>query len=164
MYKSLSFIVILHCLFFSLTASATVLESQERHAVQLLNGGIGSLERRLEAIESAEVSIEAEYFYLWKDEAGRLFLQELLRKARSGVIVRLIVDHFFLSAKLAGTEGETLARLGNGNFELRHYNPFPVPGFLNHRDHRKILYNRWPGGHPGRAKCGRRIFRPQHAV
>lgn len=139
MSKSLSLIVFLHFLNFSFAASATVLENQERHAVQLLNAGMGSLERRLEAIESAENSIEAEYFYLWKDEAGRLFLQELLRKAQSGVKVRLIVDHFFLSAQLAGTEGETLARLGDGNLELRHYNPFPVPGFLNHRNHRKIL-------------------------
>ncbi|NNG05452.1 MAG: phospholipase D family protein [Inquilinus sp.] len=139
MTNSLSFVVILSFLLYAPTASATVLESREHHDVQLLNAGMSSLEKRLEAIESAEVSIEAEYFYLWKDAAGRLFLQELLRKAQSGVKVRLIVDHFFLSAQMAGTEGENLARLGYGNFELRHYNPFPVPGFLNHRNHRKIL-------------------------
>ena len=139
MTKSLIFLIILNFFYCSSIASATVLKSQERHAVQLLNSGMGALEKRLEAIQSAKISVEAEYFYLWKDPAGRLFLQELLKKARSGVKVRLIVDHLFLSAKLAAAEGEALSRLGKGNFELRHYNPFPIPGFLNHRDHRKIL-------------------------
>ena len=138
MPNSLILLVIFNFLCCSI-ASATVLRSQERHSVQVLNAGMGSLEKRLQAIQSARISIDAEYFYLWKDPAGRLFLQELLKKAQSGVKVRLIVDHFFLSAKMGGVEGEVLSRLGNGNFELRHYNPFPIPGFLNHRDHRKIL-------------------------
>ncbi len=139
MPNSLIFLVIFNFLCCSSIASATVFRSQERHSVQLLNAGMGSLEKRLEAIQSARISIEAEYFYLWKDPAGRLFLQELLKKARSGVKVRLIVDHFFLSAKMGAVEGEALSRLGKGKFELRHYNPYPVPGFLNHRNHRKIL-------------------------
>jgi cardiolipin synthase C len=139
MTKTLIFLIIINFLCGSSIATATVFSSQERHSVQLLNAGMGSLEKRLEAIQSAEESIEAEYFYLWKDPAGRLFLQELLKKAQSGVKVRLIVDHFFLSAKMGAIEGETLSRLGKGNFELRHYNPYPIPGFINHRDHRKIL-------------------------
>ncbi len=139
MRNSLIFFIVFNFLCCSSIASATVFKSQERHSVQLLNTGMGSLEKRLEAIQSAKISIDAEYFYLWKDPAGRLFLQALLNKARSGVKVRLIVDHFFISAKLGAVEGETLSRLGKGKFELRHYNPFPMPGFLNHRNHRKIL-------------------------
>lgn len=139
MSNSLIILTIFNFLCCSSVAFATVYRSQERHSVQLLNAGMGSLEKRLEAIQSAKTSIEAEYFYLWKDPAGRLFLQALLKKAQSGVKVRLIVDHLFLSAKMGAVEGEALSRLGNGKFELRHYNPFPIPGFLNHRDHRKIL-------------------------
>ncbi|MBN8741311.1 MAG: hypothetical protein BGP24_15265 [Lysobacterales bacterium 69-70] len=90
------------------------------HFVSLLDHGADSLALRLHLVRSARKSIEVQTFIFAGDDAGYLFLDELIKAARRGVRVRVIADQLFslgdytLLARLART---------HANFELRLYNP-----------------------------------------
>ena len=57
-----------------------------------LLSGAASFQRRLELIDSASQSIALEFFIYDVDEASRRLTQALIRKARQGVQVRILVD------------------------------------------------------------------------
>lgn len=70
--------------------------------------------------DSADKSIDIEYYIWHGDESGQLLLEALWKAAQRGVRVRLLVDD-------SGTGGldETFAALQtNPNFQVRLYNPF----------------------------------------
>ncbi len=91
-----------------------------RHYVVILDAGQDALLARLDLIRSATSSIDLQTYIFDQDDAGRLFLEELLAAARRGVRVRVLIDQ--LSAL---EEIETLAALAGAhqNFQLRIYNP-----------------------------------------
>ncbi len=116
----------------------------------LLDSGSVSLKWRLALIDSATLSINAQYF-LWKfDQVGSLLMDRLLKAADRGVLVRLLVDDSFLSG-----EDVVLEELDeHPNIEVRIFNPFSRRSnnielrFLenlndfsrtNHRMHNKVL-------------------------
>jgi putative cardiolipin synthase len=88
----------------------------------LLNTGEEALAWRLNAIDSATVSIDMETF-LWKpDDSGLLVLQHIIAAADRGVRVRILLDDSF-------TMHEDLALHATDehpNIEYRIYNPFKV--------------------------------------
>jgi len=49
--------------------------SNETHQIVLLNHGLASLEQRLEMIESAQKSIDVEYFIYNLDKSGKFSLR-----------------------------------------------------------------------------------------
>ncbi len=87
-----------------------------------LGKGEDALASRLALIESATVSVDAQY-YIWHDDvSGILLLDALDRAARRGVRVRLLLDD-------NGVPGmdQTLATLNaQPNFEVRLWNPSTV--------------------------------------
>jgi len=91
-----------------------------RHYVMLLDRGQDALLARLHLIRAARESIELQSFIFDADDSGALVLEELLRAARRGVKVRVLLDQLYglpdpnLQASLAGQ---------HANFELRLYNP-----------------------------------------
>ena len=91
-----------------------------RHHVILLDRGQDALLARLHLIRAARESIELQTFIFDADDTGSLVLEELLRAARRGVKVRVLLDQLYglpdpnLQAALAGQ---------HRNFELRIYNP-----------------------------------------
>lgn len=90
------------------------------HFVNLLDRGADALALRVHLIRSARRSIDLQTFIFAEDDAGFLVLDELVRAARRGVHVRVIVDQLF---SLDDPElYATLAR-AHVNFELRVYNP-----------------------------------------
>ncbi|MBL8300836.1 MAG: phospholipase D family protein [Rhodanobacteraceae bacterium] len=91
-----------------------------QHFVTLLDHGADSLALRLHLVRSARKSIEVQTFIFSSDDAGHLFLDELIRAARRGVRVRVIADQLFSLGDYT-----LLARLAraHANFELRLYNP-----------------------------------------
>src|SRR5690606_4281115 len=91
-----------------------------KHYLVLLDAGEDAMLARLDLIRSATTSIELQTYIFDQDDAGQLFLEELLAAARRGVRVRVLIDQ--LSAL---EEVETLAALAgaHANFELRVYNP-----------------------------------------
>jgi phosphatidylserine/phosphatidylglycerophosphate/cardiolipin synthase-like enzyme len=90
------------------------------HYLNLLERGADALALRVHLIRSARRSIDLQTFIFAEDDAGFLMLDELVKAARRGVHVRVIVDQLFslddpaLYAELARA---------HVNFELRVYNP-----------------------------------------
>jgi putative cardiolipin synthase len=90
------------------------------HYVNLLDRGEDALLLRIHLLRAARSSIDVQTFIFAEDDAGHLMLDELVKAARRGVKVRVIVDQLFSLDNI-----ELLARLAraHANFELRVYNP-----------------------------------------
>lgn len=90
------------------------------HYVNLLDNGEEALLVRVHLIRAARKSIDLQTFIFAEDDAGYLVLNELVKAARRGVHVRVLVDQLF-----SLDDVELLARLARAhvNFELRVYNP-----------------------------------------
>jgi putative cardiolipin synthase len=91
-----------------------------KHTLILLDQGHDALLLRLHMIESAKHSIELQMFIFDLDESGTLVLDALIRAAKRGVKVRVLLDQLYglnrpkLQAKLA---------VIHKNFELKLYSP-----------------------------------------
>ena len=90
------------------------------HFVNLLDRGEDSLLLRIHLIRAARKSIDVQTYIFAEDDAGFLVLDELVKAARRGVKVRVLVDQLFSLDDI-----ELLAQLAraHANFELRVYNP-----------------------------------------
>ena len=108
------------------------------HPVSLLDVGFDSLAERLKLIESAQKTIELEFFIYEIDTASRLITQALARKAQEGLRVRLLVDFALPVFKLAPRYVQSLEKAG---VEVRYYNTAGFERFFaaQHRTHRKLL-------------------------
>ncbi|HEX6163380.1 MAG TPA: phosphatidylserine/phosphatidylglycerophosphate/cardiolipin synthase family protein [Vicinamibacterales bacterium] len=112
--------------------------STERHLLTHFDHGAASFQRRLELIESATRSIELEFFIYNVDEAARLITQALMKKAREGVKVRILVDFSAPVFELKPAYARVLREAG---VEVRYYNTSAVYRLVSiqHRSHRKLL-------------------------
>ena len=114
----------------ALTAPASARLSQITHkwqgrtdgtsGVRIISNGIDALALRLGLAEQAVTSIDAQYYLLHNDEAGRLFTDALLRAADRGVRVRLLLDDM----DTRGYDEATHALETHPNIEIRLFNPF----------------------------------------
>ncbi len=91
-----------------------------RHYAVILDEGTDALLARINLLRSARTSIDLQTYIFDEDDAGRLVLDELMKAARRGVRVRVLLDQ--LSAL---KEVDTLAALAGAhvNFAIRIYNP-----------------------------------------
>src|SRR5574343_68358 len=91
-----------------------------KHRVILLDQGHDALLTRLQMIESATRSIELQVFIYDLDESGTLVLDALVRAARRGVKVRVLLDQLY-----GLTRPQLQAKLSvlHENFELKLYSP-----------------------------------------
>jgi cardiolipin synthase C len=112
--------------------------STEPHQLTHYDQGAASFQRRLELIESARTSIELEFFIYNVDEAARLITQALMKKAREGVRVRILVDFSAPVFELKPAYAKVLREAG---VEVRYYNTNSVYRLVSiqHRSHRKLL-------------------------
>lgn len=101
-------------------ANAASAAGAPRHYALILDYGQDALLARINLIRSATASIDLQTYIFDEDDAGHLFLDELLVAARRGVRVRVLVDQ--LSAL---KRAQTLAALAGAhvNLEIRIYNP-----------------------------------------
>jgi len=120
---------------FSRAAGAPLIEGNR---VRLLKDARENYPAWLDAIGGAERHVHFESYIMHEDEAGQMFANALIAKAREGVRVRLIYDWM-------GGFGKTSRRFWNrlraGGVEVRCYNPPRLDsplGWLS-RDHRKML-------------------------
>ena len=108
--------------------------------VELLTNAKQAFDAVERAIEEAQRCIHLE-FYIWRDDAtGRRFVEMLTRKAKDGVKVRVLYDHFgslslssehFAPLRAAGGE---VAAFGRLRFPVRFGH-----SRVNFRNHRKIM-------------------------
>jgi phosphatidylserine/phosphatidylglycerophosphate/cardiolipin synthase-like enzyme len=91
-----------------------------RHYVLLLDRGPDAMLARIALIRSATTSIDLQTYIFDEDDAGHLVLDELLKAARRGVRVRLLIDQLSALKRV-----DTLAALAtaHANFSIRIYNP-----------------------------------------
>jgi len=90
------------------------------HYVNVLERGEDALLLRIHLIRAARRSIDIQTFIWAEDDAGWLVLDELLKAARRGVKVRVLVDQLF-----SLDDVEWLAHIARAhrNLEFRLYNP-----------------------------------------
>ncbi|MCP4046070.1 MAG: hypothetical protein GY732_08790 [Gammaproteobacteria bacterium] len=81
--------------------------------------GLDALGARLALIDRAERTIDAQYFLMKPDSAGRLFAGKLLEAADRGVRVRLLLDDIFTTVD----DDVFLLLNQHPNIELRLFNP-----------------------------------------
>ena len=123
-----------------------------RHYALMLDRGADAMLARISLIRSATRSVDVQTYIFEEDDAGHLFLDELLAAARRGVRVRLLIDQLSALERV-----NTLAALAgaHANFAIRIYNPvlhrahISYPEFLlaatccwhqlNQRMHTKML-------------------------
>lgn len=110
----------------------------EPQKILLLQTGIAAFSKRLEIVQAARQSIDVEYYIYSLDQAGRLFTQALIQKARQGVRVRILVDQGPMNDNIGSYEAAELAKHG---IQVRFYNDTSLLNFgkVNHRTHRKSL-------------------------
>lgn len=108
------------------------------HKLTHYDQGAASFHRRLELIASAKRSIELEFFIYDVDEASRLHTQALMKKAREGVQVRILVDFSAPVFKLKPAYAQVL---GEAGVKVRYYNTSALYRLVSiqHRSHRKLL-------------------------
>ncbi|MDH3900160.1 MAG: phospholipase D family protein, partial [Gammaproteobacteria bacterium] len=114
-----------------------------------IHGSVEALAWRIALTESAQSSIDAQYFIWNMDEAGKLLLERLLRAADRGVKVRLLIDDL-----MGGLDKKWILANTHPNVEVRLFNPFRTRGNnwlargpewffnitrLNHRMHNKLF-------------------------
>ncbi len=104
----------------------TWLQGQRQHtAVYPLGSGTDAYQIRLDLINRAQATIDAQYFLIKPDAAGVGFSGALLRAADRGVRVRLLLDDIFTTA-----DDEGLALLNaHDNIQVRLFNPLSRQGF-----------------------------------
>jgi len=121
-----------------------VAEWTERHPGKSgfypLIAGIDALGARLALIDRAERTIDAQYFLMKPDSAGRLFVMKLLEAADRGVRVRLLLDDIFTTVK----DDVFVVLNQHPNIELRLFNPIGRDGVyhLNYLGHFKLANRR----------------------
>ncbi|MFA6235737.1 MAG: phosphatidylserine/phosphatidylglycerophosphate/cardiolipin synthase family protein [Bacteriovorax sp.] len=108
------------------------------HQIKILNHGLSSFEERLQMIERAQKTIDVEYFIYSLDKSGRIFTQALIKKAREGVKVRMLLDYVMIKGQLSPFYAHELIKEG---IEVKYFN---VKSTLNlfsgtYRNHRKVL-------------------------
>jgi phosphatidylserine/phosphatidylglycerophosphate/cardiolipin synthase-like enzyme len=127
-------------------------QADHTHYVNLLDRGEDALLLRIHLIRAARSSIDIQTFIFAEDDAGYLVLDELVKAARRGVKVRVLVDQLF---SLGNTQLLSALARAHANFELRVYNPTfhkastqPLEfaagvlccfAHFNHRMHNKLL-------------------------
>lgn len=115
-----------------------IVKSTKEHKITLLNHGMASLEERLQMIERAQESIDVEYFIYRTDRSAKLLTQALVRKARQGVKVRILLDYFVVKRDFTNFYVHELEKSG---VIFKYYN---TTSLLNvsgaqYRNHRKVI-------------------------
>lgn len=112
--------------------------SQSIHEIKLLNHGLASLEERLQMIERAQKSIDVEYFIYNLDKSGRIFTQALVKKAKEGVKIRMLLDFAMIKKTFSPFFAQEMKAYG---IEVKYFNPTATLNLFSgtYRNHRKVL-------------------------
>ena len=99
-------------------------EHADKTAYRIVSVGVDGFLLRMEMINSAERTLDLQYYIFHSDESGRLVTDALVRAADRGVRVRLLLDD---GEAMPGDE-EIFAIAGRPNIEIRVFNPFSYRG------------------------------------
>lgn len=113
-------------------------QAEEGNAISILRNGDDAYPQMLSAIEAAQHSIALSSYIFRADEAGNEFIEALVRAAKRGVEVRVLIDGYG-GGYFTSTAYRRLRRAGVPAARFLHSSlPWRMP-FLNLRSHKKIL-------------------------
>jgi putative cardiolipin synthase len=99
---------------------------KDQSGFYLLDSGMEALSIRAGLAENAQHTLDLQYYLLHEDATTQLLLYRVLRAARRGVRVRLLIDDLY-----AGEKDFDLANFAaQPNVEVRVFNPFQSRGSL----------------------------------
>jgi cardiolipin synthase len=116
----------------------TGLSAESGNRIGLLRSGDQAYPAMLAAIDAAENSVGLASYIFRDDEAGRPFIEALIRAHRRGVVVRVLIDGIGGGYFWSGTY-ERLREAGVRVDRFLHSYVLWKTPFLNLRNHRKIL-------------------------
>jgi cardiolipin synthase len=104
---------------------------------EALNNGDEIFPSMLQAIRSAQKTINFETYIYWSDEIGRQFSDALADRARHGVKVHLLID----AVGSSRMDQAALDKMSDAGVEIRQYRPLHwyTLARYNNRTHRKLL-------------------------
>lgn len=128
----------------------------DRSAFRLLDSNEDGLRWRLALVDSAEHSLDLQYYVWWGDDSGNLLMKRVVEAADRGVQVRLILDDLTTLLEDAShpkVRDVSVAALdAHPNIQVRLFNPWRSRPFagravelltqlerINHRMHNKLL-------------------------
>ena len=116
----------------------STMQNNLRNVMMVSNSGIASLQLRLDMIKRAKKSIEVEYFIYNQDQAGRIITQALVKAAKRGVKVRILVDK---SVAVFSLDAHIAKELKEYGIDLRFYNDASIIRIstVQFRSHRKLF-------------------------
>lgn len=106
--------------------------------IQVLVGAEAAYAAQIAAIEAAEDHVHLEFYIFRADKSGRRFLDALIRAAKRGVRVRLLVDAFG-SRRLRRGGLSALKKAGGHVAFFLPLDPVRRAWTINLRNHRKLL-------------------------
>lgn len=106
--------------------------------MMVLSSGLGALQKRIELIRKAKDHIEVEYFIYALDESSKIITSELVKKAREGVTVKILIDKSGAVFEFNEFYAKALMKEG---IEVRYYNAAATYRLssINFRNHRKLI-------------------------
>ena len=115
-----------------------IAKSTKAHKLILLNHSLASLEQRLQMIERAKKSIDVEYFIYRTDNSSKIFTQALVKKARQGVKIKVLLDYFMVKSEFSTFYAHELQKSG---VEVKYFNTTATLNLFSgqYRNHRKVL-------------------------
>ncbi len=99
-------------------------EHGNRSGFRIISNGVDAFLIRAQMIDTAQRTLDLQYFIFRGDQTGRLLTDALRRAAARGVRVRVLVDD---GDTVAG-DGQILALDGRPNLQVRVFNPFVYRG------------------------------------
>jgi putative cardiolipin synthase len=91
---------------------------------RLFASGSDALSLRVQMTDSAERTLDVQYFIFKEDDSGKLLMSALLRAAQRGVRVRMLID----DTAARGQDDRVGWLAGHPNIDVRLYNPFYYRG------------------------------------
>jgi len=95
--------------------------------IKLLPRGTDGYALRAQMADAAERTLDLQYFIIQNDDSGYLLMDSLLRAAKRGVRVRLLID----DPQAQGQEAQIAALAAHPNVDVRLFNPFVYRGNLS---------------------------------
>jgi len=93
---------------------------------RLFASGSDALSLRVQMADSAQKTLDIQYFIFKDDDSGQLLMSALLRAAQRGVRVRILID----DTEARGQDDRVGLLAGHPNIDVRLYNPFFYRGSL----------------------------------
>jgi putative cardiolipin synthase len=112
-------------------------EHDGNSAFRIITVGVDGFAARMQMIESAERTLDLQYFIFRGDQTGQLLTAALRRAADRGVRIRVLVD----DGDVVPGDEQILALDGHAGAEVRYFNPFAYRGYSKLRRSLEFLFN-----------------------